>query len=85
MPDKILFVADFFADQVKGGGELNDWELIDLLRTLGREVRLYNSNQLSPSVMREEIAAGSKFIVSNFANLSSDCIDLLSGESEYVI
>ena len=41
---KIIFIADFFTDQVLGGGELNNEELIGLLAQDGHEVKKINSN-----------------------------------------
>ena len=85
MPRQIIFIADFFVDQVKGGGELNDWELIALLRGMKCEVELWNSNQIKVSTIKQRIASGYKFIISNFASLSSKCIDALAAEGNYVI
>ena len=40
----ILFIADFFADQVPGGGELNNKVLIEKLYKRGHTVRRVNSH-----------------------------------------
>jgi len=40
---KIVFIADFFTDQVLGGGELNNEELIGLLVQDGHQVKKVNS------------------------------------------
>ena len=45
---RICFVADFFAEHVLGGGELNNEELIELLRAKGISVvkkRSFEINQ----------------------------------------
>ena len=85
MYDKIVFVADFFADQVKGGGELNDWELIGLLRDMKCEVELWNSNQIKVETVRQRISSGCKFIISNFASMPSDCMSVITSDGDYVI
>jgi len=85
MPRQIIFIADFFVDQVKGGGELNDWELIELLRGLKYEVELWNSNQIRVSTIKQRISSGYKFIISNFASLPSECISAISTAADYVI
>ena len=63
---KILFIADFFADQVNGGGELNNSVLIDLLRDKGHEILCANSHLVS----EYNILSSDAIIVSNFINLS---------------
>ena len=63
---KILFIADFFADQVNGGGELNNSVLIDLLRDKGHEILCANSHLVS----EYNILSSDAVIVSNFINLS---------------
>jgi hypothetical protein len=63
----VLFIADFFADQMPGGGELNNEVLInDLHARRGYTVRCVNSHQVEHS----DLMYRSKIIVSNFANLS---------------
>tara|TARA_R110002072_G_scaffold79168_3_gene182967 strand:+ start:286 stop:1125 length:840 start_codon:yes stop_codon:yes gene_type:complete len=65
MPD-ILFVADFFAHQVPGGGELNDDVLQGKLYECGRSVWSINSHLVGYRHLLESKC----IIVSNFANLS---------------
>ena len=36
--NKIIFIADFFADEVPGGGELNNEQLIQILQKRGVDV-----------------------------------------------
>jgi len=63
---KILFIADFFADQVPGGGELNDKVLMEKLYERGRSVWSINSHLVGYRHLLESKC----IIVSNFANLS---------------
>ena len=44
---KILFIADFFANEINGGGELNNSVLVDLLNSKGYEVSCINSHLVS--------------------------------------
>jgi|TARA_R110002074_G_scaffold19416_2_gene61831 hypothetical protein len=85
MHNQIVFVADFFADQVKGGGELNDWELISLLKNMKYEIELWNSNQVRVATIKQRISSGCKFIVSNFASLPSECMKTIASDGDYVI
>ena len=85
MPEKLVFISDFFANQVNGGGELNDWELIGVLSSLGNSVVRYQSEHVNSATVRENIKTGNKFIISNFKNMRKKVIDLISEEAEYVI
>jgi len=69
---KILFVADFFADQVLGGGELNNEELIDILISRGHEVQKINSHLLTKDIIQEN--KDTSFIIANFVNIPSNLI-----------
>jgi hypothetical protein len=64
----ILFIADFFADQVAGGGELNNDVLMDSLYKRGHSIRKINSHQ----VKHLDLLYNKGIIVSNFINLSEE-------------
>jgi hypothetical protein len=64
----ILFIADFFADQVPGGGELNNDVLMDNLYKQGHSIRRINSHQ----VCHLDLVYNKSIIVSNFINLSEE-------------
>ena len=64
----ILFIADFFADQVPGGGELNNDVLMDSLYKRGHSIRKINSHQ----VKHLDLLYNKGIIVSNFINLSEE-------------
>jgi hypothetical protein len=64
----ILFIADFFADQVPGGGELNNKVLMEKLYERGHTVRAVNSHL----VKHIYLLYNENIIVSNFANLSEE-------------
>jgi len=81
-PKKYIFIADFFADQMLGGGELNNEELINLLK-LDNTVEKVNSHFVSESFLSENI--NSNFIVSNFINLKQECKQYLQNKCRYVI
>ena len=79
---KIVFIADFFADQVLGGGELNNEELINNLTSDGHEIIKINSHDVTRNFI--ESNSQSAFIVANFINLSIECIASLY-DKKYVI
>jgi GT2 family glycosyltransferase len=69
MPDKkIIFIADFYVDQVLGGGEINNEELYQCLTSQGHQV----VKERSHNITAEYVLANqdSFFIVFNFINLS---------------
>jgi len=80
----IVFVADFFADQVPGGGELNNEELIKLLISRNHNVVKINSHLVDADFIEDKKKNEFCFIIANFVNLSKDCRELLEGEN-YII
>ena len=77
-----VFIADFFADQVPGGGELNNEELISILRE-DHDVKKVNSHLVSKQYLESNLAA--KYIISNFINLSEECKKYLIENCKYII
>ena len=83
MSKKVIFVADFFVDQIVGGGELNNEELIKLLRESNFTVDKRQSHTIDLHFIKENLK--SFFIISNFIGLHSDCRNFLSKNANYVI
>tara|TARA_R110002020_G_scaffold160473_3_gene344932 strand:+ start:2997 stop:4619 length:1623 start_codon:yes stop_codon:yes gene_type:complete len=79
---KILFVADWFAEHVNGGGEINNEVLINLLRRKGYTIEKRQSQTITVDFLDENKNAF--YIVSNFINLSPLCREHLTS-LEYVI
>jgi len=78
----IVFIADFFAHEIMGGGELNNQELIELLRAKGQTVEAKKSQQVDASYIS---TCGAKlFIVANFLGLSQQSREALKSKN-YVI
>jgi hypothetical protein len=67
---KFVITSDFFMSQVLGGGEINDEELVLLLRSKGFSVVKRNSHDVSVEFIRNN--KDCCFIVSNFINLGAD-------------
>ncbi len=76
----IYFVADFFAEEVLGGGELNNEEFINLARMAGFTVSKIKSTELT----KEQINSGF-VIVANFIGLSEDRKEDLKNSGNYLI
>jgi|TARA_E500000331_G_scaffold288658_1_gene284167 hypothetical protein len=84
MTSKIVFVADFFADQVQGGGELNNEEVISLLKDRGHTLEKVLSQNVTKDFLLKN--KESNFIVANFIGLSEECKrDLYSKSYKYII
>ena len=79
---KFVFIADFFLDQIVGGGEINNDELISILRGQGHEVITINSNFVDSSYVDGH--SDYNFIVANFIGLSEASKEKLQ-ENNYVI
>lgn len=78
--NKTLFIADYFVEQILGGGELNNDVLISSLRSQGIVVDCKNSHQVKES----DIIKYDNFIVANFVNLQ-ETIKVLLQDRKYVI
>jgi len=79
---KFVFIADFFADEVLGGCEINNEELAKLLRKRGHSV----IEEKSSSVVAETIGEDWDccYIVGNFVHLLEEVKEALQ-ETRYII
>ena len=80
--NNVVFIADFFVDQVLGGGEINNDELIKILSSQGHSVRQVQSHLVTPDSI--EAFKDSVFVVANFANLADAAKDALQFK-KYII
>ena len=80
---EIIFIADFFSDQVLGGGELNNDELINLLIKKNVNVKKINSNLVDQQFIDEN--RDKFFIIANFCFLNLDCLNKIKESCSYVI
>ena len=74
---KICFIADFFADEINGGGELNNEELINILAST-HDVTKVKSVDFLP----EHIEKDTKYVVCNFLGLREESKSALK---DYII
>jgi hypothetical protein len=79
---KIIHIADFYASEIRGGGELVDQILIDSLVNRGLHVNRIKSKNVTEEFIKQN--ADKLFIVSNFIMLPGMCINLLKS-CDYVI
>lgn len=64
----IVFVSDFFAEQIIGGGELNDYEVCNILIKRGYNLQRINSHLLEKNDLDKQKC----YIISNFVNLKEE-------------
>ena len=72
MMKKIVFIADFYATEIKGGAEICDDTLISLLRKDNLKVVVFKSQQITIKHSNLYRKCGFHFIVSNFTQLSEE-------------
>ena len=72
--NNIVFIADYFSDEVPGGGELNNDELVKILVQMGHRVYKLKSANTTVSLLKEFFYAdmSTNFIISNFIQLSEE-------------
>jgi GT2 family glycosyltransferase len=73
--NKIVFLADVFADEIPGGGELNNKEVIDLLACAGYDVIRRKCSKVTSKFILEH--SDHPFVVANFIDLPANCIEVL--------
>mgnify|MGYP001419737104 CR=1 FL=1 len=78
----IAFVADYFADEIPGGGEVNNDELIKLL-SADHTVLKVKSRNLDPAAIENGIV--DFYILSNFLELSYQSYTYLIEHANYII
>jgi len=80
--NNIVYISDFFSDEVLGGGELNDEEMIKFLQ-LRPNIKILKLKSLNVSV--EKLNKNDFYIISNFAQLQESCKLYLQKNCKYII
>ena len=84
--NKIVFIADFFVDEISGGAEICDDILINLLREDGFDVIKFKNTDLSDKHIKLYRSCGYHFIISNFTLMSdSVATELVNYPNSYSI
>ena len=81
--NKIVFLADVYAEKHCGGGELSNQELISLLKRKN-EVMSTHCYQVKVEFLKD-VKEDVKFIIANFLGLSEDVKEYLQENFEYII
>tara|TARA_R110000824_G_scaffold373960_1_gene564414 strand:- start:7052 stop:7894 length:843 start_codon:yes stop_codon:yes gene_type:complete len=80
---KIVFVADFFSDQVLGGGELNNDELINIIVSKEYQVTKLNSDRINDNFIDSH--PDSFYIIANFVMIPPKILQKITTQCDYVI
>ena len=80
--NRIVYVGDFFVEHILGGGELNDDELLKLLRDKNEIIKI-RSHLVNLKFLKTQQQSG--FIISNFINLKQACKKYLMDKCRYII
>ena len=79
--NKFVFIADFFADEIPGGGEMNNDELCSILASYGHEVQKVKSINVTEDTLLQD----ANYIVENFVQLSKKNKQILQNKKKYII
>ena len=82
MTDEYVFISDYFSNEIRGGGELSDSEIIEIL-SKDNSVFKVRSVSVDPSFLKKKIK--NKFIISNFLNLPKRSKLFLQENCQYII
>tara|TARA_Y100000593_G_scaffold94845_1_gene196556 strand:+ start:12 stop:1625 length:1614 start_codon:yes stop_codon:yes gene_type:complete len=81
--NEIIYISDFFVEHIRGGGELNDHELINILKIRNYSIKKVQSHQVTLRFL--ESNDEKFFIISNFCNLKRECKNFLTDACNYLI
>lgn len=83
MSNKVVYISDFYYPQVIGGGEVNDHELIKILKNKVLEVETVFSSDVDLKFLEKNF--NSFYIISNFVFLKKEAMSFLTKKCSYVI
>ena len=81
--NKVVYISDYFVDEIIGGGELNDHELTNIMISKNIDVLKLKSFNVNLQILKS--LKSYSFIISNFIGLNKECIDYITDNIKYVI
>lgn len=81
--NKIIFIADFFSNEINGGGELNNEELINILKNNNYDVQCINSRLCTYDFIKNN--KDCFYIIANFVQLHISCLQFIQDYCRYII
>ena len=79
---EIIFISDFFVNEIRGGAEIVDDHLINLLSKKGLDIKKVKSSKVTESFIKQNFQK--TFLISNFTMLNSRLINLLSASNYFI-
>lgn len=79
----VYYISDYFIDEIIGGCELNDNELIRLLEEKKYIVKKIKSSNVNVNFLN--FIQNESIIISNFCLVSKECIDYMAQNCKYII
>tara|TARA_R110001592_G_scaffold45053_4_gene144254 strand:- start:486 stop:1307 length:822 start_codon:yes stop_codon:yes gene_type:complete len=76
----IIYISDFFDDEIIGGAELSDGVVIKYLKEKGVNLKTVKSQTFSPNIHKADV-----FIISNFTGLSEESKLWFQESATYII
>ena len=76
----VIYISDFFVDEVYGGAELSDDVVIQYIKSRGVELKTVKSQTYDPTIHKADT-----FIVSNFALLKESSKEWIAENENYII
>ena len=70
---EIIFISDFFVNEIRGGAEIVDDHLINLLSKKGLDIKKVKSSKVTESFIKQNFQK--TFLISNFTMLNSRLIN----------
>jgi hypothetical protein len=70
MTAKVVYISDFFVEQIAGGAEINDSILLDHFSSMGVKVVKFLSKEITDKHVNLYLKSGFKFLVSNFVMIN---------------
>ena len=83
MSSRVVYISDFFLDDILGGAELNDYELCNLISDSGYSLQKIRSHEVTIPVL--DSIHGSRLIISNFINLRQEVKDKIIKDFKYIL
>lgn len=81
--NKIVYISDYLIEELIGGAELNDHELITLLRQEERDLEVIKSINLTERKILDNI--DSFYIISNFTQINRELLNVIAHNVKYLI
>lgn len=85
MVKNIIFMSDFFVEDVFGGAEIVDKEIIEGLKSEGYQVTKFKCGDITPQILGDIYKSQFSIVISNFITLNTQAMEFLASKCQYSI